>query len=212
MIQTQISPSITATYAEEYARQIERVSPFASRLHIDIGDGIFTPNKLIDPNEVWWPGGIRADIHVMYKRPIEVIDTLLALSPQLVIVQAEAEGDFALLSRQLHYHGIEAGISLMPQTPVDFILPGIDAVDHVTIFSGDLGHFGGTVDLSLLEKVRRIKQVNPRIEIGWDGGAKPDNVAQLAAAGVDVIVSGGYIQKAEHPADAYATLKKALAG
>ncbi len=202
-----ISPSITATYEAEYARQIERVAPFATRLHIDIADGKFTPNKLIDASQLWWPGGLRADVHVMYKRPVEVIDTLIALAPQLVIFQAEAEGDFALLAKQLHYHGIEAGIALLPETPVEYILPGIELIDHVTIFSGDLGHFGGQIDLRLLEKVKALRTVSGRVEIGWDGGAKPENVRQLADAGVEVIVSGGYIQKAEDPAEAYATLK-----
>ncbi len=204
---TQISPSITATYEQEYARQIERVAPFATRLHIDIADGKFTPNKLIDASQIWWPGGLRADVHVMYRRPIEVIDTLIALGPQLVIVQAEAEGDFALLAKQLHYHGIEAGVALLPQTPVEYILPGIELIDHVTIFSGDLGHFGGEIDLGLLAKARAIRALSNRIEIGWDGGAKPDNVRQLADAGVEVIVSGGFIQKAEDPKEAYDTLK-----
>lgn len=204
---TQISPSITATYEQEYRRQIEHVAPFATRLHIDIADGKFTPNKLIDASQIWWPGGLRADVHAMYKRPIEIIDTLIALSPQLVIFQAEAEGDFALLARKLHYHGIEAGIALLPQTPVEYILPGIELIDHVLIFSGDLGHFGGQIDLGLLDKVAAIRAVSSRVEIGWDGGANDANVRALAEAGVEVIISGGYIQKAEQPAEAYATLK-----
>lgn len=202
-----ICPSILATYAEEYARQIERVSLFATRLHIDIADGVFAPNKTLSAADVWWPGGLRADLHVMYRRPIEIMDTLIALGPQLVIVHAEAEGDFLTLAKRLHFHGIEAGIALLPRTPIEDILPGIDLIDHVLLFSGDLGHYGGVADMSILEKAKQIRSYSHRIEIGWDGGVLPENVKTIADSGVEVIISGGFIQKAENSAIAYDTLK-----
>lgn len=206
-----ICPSITATYAEEYSRQVERVAPFATRLHIDIADGVFAPNKLIGISDVWWPGGIRADLHIMYKRPIEILDAAIALGPQLVVLHAEAEGDFITTAKKLRFHGIQAGIALLPQTPVDLILPGLELIDHVLLFSGDLGHYGGKADLAVLEKVRQIRLRSHRIEIGWDGGVTDQNVKQIAQAGVEMIVSGAYIQKASNAREAYDTLK-ALAG
>lgn len=202
-----ISPSITATYAEEYSRQIERVSMFATRIHIDISDGIFAPVKLVEADQIWWPGGIRADIHIMYRRPIEIMDEIIALSPQLVIVHAEAEGDFMILAKRLHFHGIEAGIALLPKTPVSEILPGIDLIDHILLFSGDLGHYGGVANLHILDKVKEIRKYNSRVEIGWDGGVLPENIKQIADGGVEVITSGGFIQKAKNPSQAYDTLK-----
>lgn len=205
-----VCPAILATYPEEYKRQIERVAPFATRLHIDIADGVFAPNKTVSASDVWWPGGIRADIHVMYKRPIEIIDTLIALGPQLVIMHAEAEGDFVTLAKQLHYHGIEAGVALLPRTPVDLIKPALGIVDHVMIFGGDLGHYGGQANLELLEKAKQLRTLNKRIEIGWDGGVTDQNIKALADSGVEVVVSGGYIQKASNAQQAYQKLRSAL--
>lgn len=205
-----ICPAILATYPEEYKRQIERVAPFATRLHIDISDGKFTPNKTVNASDVWWPGGMRADIHVMYRRPIEIIDTLIALGPQLVIMHAEAEGDFLTLAKQLHYHGIEAGVALLPRTPVDLIKPALDIVDHVMIFSGDLGHYGGQIDLGLLEKAKQLRALSKRVEIGWDGGVTDQSIKALVDGGVEVVVSGGYIQKASDAHTAYEALKSQL--
>lgn len=206
-----ISPSILATYGEEYDRQIVRVAPFATRLHIDVADGNFAPNKTVGPGDIWWPGGLRADIHVMYRRPVEVIDALIALGPQLVILHAEAEGDFMVMAKRLRYHGIQAGIALLPKTPVELILPGLDLIDHILLFSGDLGHFGGHADMDILKKVHDIRLRSHRVEIGWDGGVTADNIQQLSQSGVEVAVSGGYIQKAANAREAYDTLK-ALAG
>lgn len=207
---TDICPAILATYPEEYKRQIERVTPFATRLHIDIADGVFAPNKTVSASDVWWPGGVRADIHVMHRRPIEIIDTLIALGPQLVIVHAEAEGDFMTLAKQLHFHGIEAGVALLPKTPVDLIRPALEVVDHVLIFSGDLGHYGGRTDLGLLEKAQQLRGLSKRIEIGWDGGVTDQNIKALVEGGVEVAVSGGFIQKATDAQAAYTALKVAI--
>lgn len=204
-----ICPAILATYEEEYRRQVERVADFSTRLHIDYADGVFAPNKTVEVGDIWWPGGVRADIHVMHKRPIEVLDTLIALSPQLVILHAEAEGDFITIAKQLHYHGIEAGVALLPKTPVSIIRPAINVIDHVMIFSGDLGHYGGEVDMSLVSKAKEVRRLSHRIEIGWDGGVTDKNIRQLVEGGVEVVVSGGYILKASDAYIAYSTLKQA---
>lgn len=212
MAAASICPAVLATYPEEYNRQIERIAPFATRIHIDIADGVFAPNKTIAASDIWWPGGIRADVHVMHKRPAEIIDALIALRPQLVILHAEAEGDFMTVAKQLHYHGIEAGVALLPKTPVELIRPAIDIVDHVLVFSGDLGHYGGQLDLTHLEKVKQLRRMNHRIEIGWDGGVTDKNIRQLVEGGVEVAVSGGFIQKAHDPSGAYMKLKQAATG
>ena len=76
------------------------------------------------------------------------------------------------------------------------------------VFRGALGSFGGKVEQSQIEKAKKIRQMAPDIEIGWDGGVNADNAEQLIQAGVDVLNVGGYIQKAEKPQEAYAILKE----
>lgn len=205
-----VAPSIMASHLDAYAEQIEHVLGFAHRLHIDIADGVFAPNKTVGASDVWWPGGLLADVHVMYRRPIEVLDTLIALRPQLVIMHAEAEGDFMILAKKLHYHGIQAGVALLPDTSASEISDAIELVDHVLVFGGDLGHYAGQADLTQLAKVAEVRSMSSRIEIGWDGGVTDENIKQIADAGVDVIVSGGFLHKAPSARDAYDTLKKAL--
>lgn len=205
-----ICPAVLATYPEEYQQQIARVAPFATRLHIDIADGVFAPNKTVEASDVWWPGGMRADIHVMHKRPIEIIDTLIALGPQLVIMHAEVQGDFVTIAKQLHYHGIEAGVALLPQTPAELLASSMEMIDHVLIFSGDLGHYGGQTDLGLLEKAKKLRSMSHRVEIGWDGGVTDQNIKAIVDGGIEVVTSGGFIQKAPDPKEAYDRLKRAL--
>ena len=202
-----ICPTIDAEDLETYQKQVEHVVPFVHRIHIDLGDGEFTPNKLVPIDQVWWPGGVLADLHVMYKRPFDHLRALIALGPQLIIVHAEAEGDFPGFVKIVHQHGIEVGVALLQQTKVETIAPALELIDHVLIFSGNLGHQGGgQADLKLLDKAKAVKSIRPNIEVGWDGGVNESNIRQIVAAGVEVVNVGSYFQESQDATRVYEAL------
>jgi ribulose-phosphate 3-epimerase len=186
---------------------MERVESFATRIHVDITDGDFAPHKLVNFDQVWWRGNRTIDLHVMHRYPTEHAEIILAMSPRLVIVHAEAEGNLMGFIQYLHHHGIEVGLAILPRTRVEDIAPALPAIDHLLVFSGNLGYHGGQADLDLLDKVRKARELKPTIEIGWDGGINDQNAREIAEAGVDVLNVGGFIQGSDNPASAYATLK-----
>lgn len=203
-----ICPTITAVDSREYNAQMNRISSFAKRIHIDVADGQLAPRKLIDLDQLWWPGNITVDIHIMYQQPFTYTELLIVQHPELVIVHAEADGDFLGFSARMHKHGIEVGVALLPQTKVDTIMSALGDIDHVLIFSGNLGFQGGSqADFSLLKKVRALKALKPALEIGWDGGVDDQNARTLIDGGVEVLNVGGYIQQAANAAEAYAKLE-----
>jgi len=203
-----ISPAVLASDPHSYREQMERVAPFAKRVQIDLTDGVFATTKTVDIHTVWWPVGVQADLHLMYKEPASILQDIIALKPHLVIVHAEADGDYDDIAKQLNAHDIKAGVALLPDTSVSLLKQSIHLIDHILIFSGHLGHFGGKADLSLLGKVSEAKALKQDVEIGWDGGINVENAKTLINNGVDVLNVGGFIQKAERPQEAYATLEK----
>ncbi len=205
-----ICPTVLAGTPEEYRHQVNRIAQFATRIHIDLADGQFAPTKTIPIDQAWWPGGVRADLHVMYQKPFEHYKVFLSLAPQMVIVHAESDGNFVPFAELMHRHGIEVGVALKPKTPVELIRPALEWIDYVLVFSGDLGHFGGQADLALLDKVKLLRQLKPQLEIGWDGGINNVNAKALAAGGVDVLNVGGFIQHAADPRMAYGMLGRAV--
>jgi ribulose-phosphate 3-epimerase len=208
-----ICPTVTAENQSHFREQIERIVPFAKRIHLDFMDGLFTQNQSIALNEVWIPEdrGIQWDLHLMFMRPDLSLDHIVRLKPGLVIVQAESKGNFEHIANFVHAIGSRIGVSLLQDTPVSTIAPALDWIDHVLIFSGDLGHFGGKADLGLLSKVNEVKKVNSKIEVAWDGGINAVNAPKLVDGGVDVLNVGGFIQQSDNPALAYAKLE-AIAG
>lgn len=200
-------PTVTADNPHTYREQLERVADFADRIHIDIADGHLAPVKLIDPERVWWPSGVTIDVHIMFEEPQVALEPILALQPNLIIVHAEAKGNFLDMAEQIHEAGVKVGVALLKETPAHTILPALAYIDHVLIFSGDLGHFGGQADLALLNKAQELHRHKKTLEIGWDGGVNANNARRLSAGGIKVLNVGGFIQRARDPKMAYRTMR-----
>lgn len=204
-----ICPTVLAADPHEFRSQLERVQDFASRIQIDLMDGEFTDSKSLNPIQVYWPERLIVDIHLMFKRPTEHIETLVSLKPHMVIIHAEAEGDLVGMMTHLQKFGIKAGVCLLPETTPEMARQLINHCDHVLLFGGKLGSFGGQAQLNLVDKIPAVKEIN-NVEIGWDGGANLDNVRHLMEAGIDVINVGDAIQHASDPARAFAQLTEVI--
>jgi len=76
---SEIAPCITVETAEDYEKAVERLKPFAKRVHIDITDGQFAPVFLYDADKIWWPREWVVDIHAMVSQPMEYVDKLISL-------------------------------------------------------------------------------------------------------------------------------------
>ena len=202
-----IAPAVLAENADQYKQTIDRIQPFANRIHVDVSDGEFAPTFTVGFNELWWPEGWEVDIHAMVARPAEHLQTLVQLKPSMVIFHAEANTEqLPSVLATLQQYNIKAGISLLRPTVPASVTNLIQQADHVMVFTGDLGKYGGTANLMQLEKVRLIKQINPETEIGWDGGVNVDNAYTLTQGGVNVLNVGGAIQKAMDAETAYKQL------
>ncbi len=201
-----IVPCVTAGTPEEYKASLERVYTFTTHIHVDVSDGTFAPTVLLGVDQIWWPQDWTVDVHVMVAEPSNYLDALIAKQPHMITLHAEAKEDIIPLLQTIKQQGIRAGVSLMRPTVPETVAGALEAADHVMIFSGDLGHYGGTASLMQLEKIRLIKAINNGLEVGWDGGINIDNVFSLTQGGVDILNVGGGIQKQADPVAAYNAL------
>jgi len=201
-----IAPTILAETPDDYKASVERLNGFAKRVHIDISDGEFAPTFTVGAAQVWWPQEWVVDIHAMVARPSEHLETLLSLKPHLIVFHAEVEEDLVQTLQHVKKFGIKAGVALLRSTVPSSMQPAIEVADHVMIFSGELGKYGGTASLMQLEKVRLIRAINQGVEIGWDGGVNIENAYSIAQGGVDVLNVGGTIARADNPEESYTAL------
>lgn len=203
-----VVPTVLAATPEDYKLSLERVHTFVNRVHVDFSDGTLAPTPTIGSSQIWWPKEWQIDIHAMVADPAMHVDALIALQPTLIIFHAEVKTDLIPVLQKVKASGIKAGVAVQRPTVPSDISALLSAADHVTVFSGNLGEYGGTASLMQLEKVRLIKNINAAVEIGWDGGITVENAFSLAQGGVDVMYVGSAIQKASDPKAAYDSLVK----
>lgn len=201
-----IAPTIMAENLDQLRDYIQKLRPFAQRVHFDISDGEFAPTFLLDPTQIYWEQGWQVDIHAMVTRPSEHIPQLIALKPDLIVIHAETNENTVVHLQNIKQAGIRAGVALLKTTVPSRVSEAIKAADHVMIFSGNLGFNGGTASMMQLEKIRLVKAINPEVEIGWDGGVNAENAYMLSKGGVDVLNVGGAINKSANPTATYQQL------
>jgi ribulose-phosphate 3-epimerase len=170
-------------------------------------DGVFAPTVSPSLEQIWLPSKLVSDIHLMYQEPMDDLKQLIALRPNMVVIHNEAHVHHMHFAAELHKSGIKVGLAILADTPVEHAYQIMHSFDHILVFSGNLGHHGGVADMTLLDKVRKIRQHHFTAEIGWDGGINDRNARQLIEAGVDVLNAGGFVQKSSDPRQAYDTLE-----
>lgn len=210
---TVIAPTITTDQPAMYARRLEQFLSFVPRIQIDITDGLLAPSQTLNLNQLYWPPAdqrtTKIDLHLMLQRPLEWLDQIVSLTPDKVILHAESDRAQTTLPRiyeHLRKFGILTGLALLPDTTVSSVADLVKMADDVLIFGGRLGYQGGQADLNQLSKVADIRALNADAIIEWDGGANLNNVATIAAAGVDQINVGSAISSADDAAAAYSEL------
>ena len=100
--------------------------------------------------------------------------------------------------------GIVRGLAINPGTPVEAIEPFLDQMDMLTLLAINPG-WGGQKFLEStrgrIAKARSIISESGRdILLCVDAGITRDNVAQIAALGVDVLVTGSAVFDGKDPA------------
>ncbi|MBR3135268.1 hypothetical protein IKG54_01735 [Candidatus Saccharibacteria bacterium] len=205
-----IVPAVLTNDPNVYQTELTTYPNFTKRIQIDVADGEFTPTATLPLQAIRWPEGLNIDLHMLVLRPSEHLARILELKPSLCIFHAEANEDLNPILDQVANAGIKTGLALLKETYPGDVRALIEKVDHVLIFSGNLGQQGGTADLLQTEKVPIIRSIKDSVEIGWDGGANLKNARTLAQCGIDVIDVGSAISQAEDPAAAYQALVEDL--
>ncbi len=204
-----IVPTVLTDTPDHYKQYMVVYNQFTKRVQIDIADGEFTPVKTININQIWWPAGWKADLHMMVAHPSAYLETLIRLKPNLVIFHAEVKENLIPLFDKLKTAGIKSGLALVKSTFPGSVKPTLEAAEHILIFNGnmsDLGQHSTNADLMQTEKVKIVKEINPIAEIGWDGGINASNILTIRRSGVSILNVGSAIAGAPDPKKAYEQL------
>ena len=211
-----VAPSILAADFLHLGKDVEIVNAHADIFHLDIMDGTFVPNisfgfPVVEAiaREARKP----MDVHLMIVHPEKYVERFAKAGAAMISFHYEAALDQTdAVIDLIHSFNVKAGIVINPDCPVESIFPYLGKVDYVLLMSVFAGFGGQKFIEDTYARVRAVKVELKRIGssalIEVDGGVSPKNAGRLGKAGVDILVAGSAVFKAEDPAAAVEALKK----
>jgi ribulose-phosphate 3-epimerase len=212
----EIAPSLLSADFTKLGQQIEIVEGAgASLLDVDVMDGRFVPNITVGlpvVRAISRATQLPVDAHLMIVEPGRYAEQFVKAGAQMVSIHIEADPHAHRTLSAIRAAGAQAGIAINPATPLSALDEALKFADYVLLMSVNPGFGGQAFIPESLDKVRRLRKtidergLKTRIEI--DGGIDADNIAEVASAGAEIIVSGSAIFGAPDPAVALRKLRE----
>ncbi len=206
----EIIPAILAKDEKEFRRKVESVAGLCDTVQIDVMDGRFVDNVTwADPRRIdAMRLSINFEAHLMVLDPLSTLESWSASGCSRVLLHAEALERPAEALEQARLYGMEVGLSLNPETPIEPLEEAIALCDVVQIMGVNPGRMGQPFQPVALEKVRTLRAKFPDLVIEVDGGVVVGIARQLADAGADRLVSGSAVFHSGAPAKAIEALQR----
>ncbi|MFR9603815.1 MAG: ribulose-phosphate 3-epimerase [Rikenellaceae bacterium] len=202
-----VSPSVLSADFLNLGKDVKMLEESAAQwLHFDVMDGAFVPNISFGfpiLKSIREHTNMFLDVHLMIINPEKYVYKFLRAGADIVTFHFEATQNPMECIQLIKDGGGKVGISIKPATDVRVLQEYLPYLDMVLIMSVEPGFGGQSFIKNSLSKARQLKAMiedcGADVLIEMDGGLSSKNSRAAFDAGVDVVVAGNAVFKAEDP-------------
>ena len=193
-----VAASLLSADFAHLADEIKHVTDAGiEQIHIEVGDGIFSPNITIGAPVVKSLRKVTDAIleaHLMTVYPERKIEEFAQAGADLITFHIEATEQAQTVIHKIKGAGSKAGVALNPATPLCMIEELLYDVDVVLLMTAIPGASGQPLLKNSLDKVKRLHKIirenNFKCLLEVDGGVNIENAQALREAGANILVAG----------------------
>jgi ribulose-phosphate 3-epimerase len=180
--------------------------------HVDVMDGCFCPMMTVGPPLIKaLRTSLLKDVHLMIDEPLTKVSDYVAAGADIITIHGEGCSHIHRVLQQMGMmknandplRGFVREVALNHGTPLEVLEPLLDELELILILAVNPGWSGQKLIPSAKARVERAKRMIARssreILLGIDGGITRDNIAEVAAMGVDLIVTGSAVFDGKAP-------------
>lgn len=173
-------------------------------VHVDVMDGVFCPQTTVGPPVVRAiPECFVKDVHLMIDEPLEKVTEYVAAGAGILTFHVESTRNPHRVLQRLADTGVVRGIALNPGTPLEHVEPLLAELELLLVLAVEPGRSGQRFVPATEQKLAEARAMigGREIALAVDGGITKENVEQVAALGVDVIVAGSAVFDGHSPTE-----------
>jgi len=214
-----VAASILAADFANLGAEVAAVEPSVGVFHIDIMDGHFVPPIALGAVIVRSMRQITdrpLHGHLMVEAPEGFFDELREVGLDVVSFHMEAVPEPGPAIAKARGAGLRVGLTLNLETPVDAVVPYLEAIDDVMLMSIRPGWSYQQLHPEVYPRLTAVRsEIDGRgldVELEIDGGVKLDNAQEAVDAGATVLIAASGIFAQPDPADAARRLARIAEG
>ena len=187
----QVIPAILTDDLEDLKNKLKKIKNLADWVQIDIMDGRFVNNHSISLEDLK-QAQIKSNLeaHLMVLSPEKYLSQAKMANIKRVIFHFEATKNILAILKKIAELGLKTGLALNPETEIKEIKPYLHTIDLVLLLAVQPGFGGQKFNVSVISKIKILKELAPEIKIEVDGGINLANIEEVAQAGADYLVVG----------------------
>ncbi len=208
----QIIPAILTIDPEIFKQQLRQVENLTDTVHIDVCDGVFVPEKTVDPEllrDIQTP--VNFELHLMVQNPAQEIERWYNFpNIKRIIFHLEAVKIPMASIEHIEAYGYKAGVAINPETTLEQIGGAGYETDLMMFLAVRPGKQGQKFIPEVLEKIKLFKEKHPNTPVGIDGGIHLVELNEIKNLNFDYVVMGSEIFTNPNPGEHFKELRELI--